>query len=193
MIFAEYIKIFLLGAVSALVLTRIALWIFPKINLLDFPERYGLTRARLPYPGGLVFVILAFGVVFIDEQFRVLLLPLIILAGLSFWDDIKHIPVLPRLTIHFLLGAYLFWQGVRIDFIGNPFHETNFELAELPLLSFLVTIFWILVLQNAMNFFDGIKGLTVGVSSVGFLALGILGLVRPELFLDPNHAVTDPC
>jgi UDP-GlcNAc:undecaprenyl-phosphate GlcNAc-1-phosphate transferase len=32
-----------------------------------------------------------------------------------------------------------------------------------------------------MNWFDGIKGLSIGVSGIGFLTLGIFGLVRQEV------------
>ena len=79
-------------------------------------------------------------------------------------------------------------MGVSIDFIGNPFAGTNVELAtHWPVLSFLLTVTWIVGIQNATNWFDAVPGLTLGVSGVGFLTLGILGLIRPELFFDLNH------
>ena len=36
------------------ILHKIALKDFVKMNLLDFPERYGLERKKLPYPTGIL-------------------------------------------------------------------------------------------------------------------------------------------
>ncbi len=41
--------------------------VFPILGLLDFPQRYGLRRGRLPYPTGIVAV-----VVFIVTAFFIL-------------------------------------------------------------------------------------------------------------------------
>ena len=41
---------------AAILLHVAALAVFPRVGLLDFPERYGLTRGRLPYPTGVLSV-----------------------------------------------------------------------------------------------------------------------------------------
>jgi len=124
----------------------------------------------------------------IDLQFAILLLPIITLATLSFIDDRQQVPAIWRLLVQIWLAVFVFLMGIKIDFIGNPFAATNIELAQdWPALSFLATVIWIVAIQNAMNWFDGIKGLTVGVSGVGFLTLALLGLWRPELFFDLQH------
>src|SRR3989344_4597478 len=40
----------------AFVLYLIAIKVFPMLGILDFPERYGFTRPRLPYPTGIISV-----------------------------------------------------------------------------------------------------------------------------------------
>lgn len=176
---------FAVGGVLSFALTKIALNVFPRWNLLDFPERYGLTRKKLPYPGGLVFLLLSLGIGLVDASFLTLL-PLILALGLvSFIDDRKNLPAWPRLFVHVGLVLFLYWIGVRIDFVSDPFSGSN-DL--LPLyLSLPLTVVWVLSIQHAMNWFDGLKGLSVGISGIGFLFLGILGLVKPELWFDPNH------
>lgn len=176
-----------IGITISLILTLLSLVLFPKLGLLDFPQRYGLSRSPIPYPGGLIFLLLSLCLVFIDPIFTKLLLPILILGTVSLIDDRNPLPALFRLGLHLLIAAGIFFLGVQITFIGDPFHETNFELAQYPMLSFILTISWILIIQNALNWFDGIKGLATGVSGVGFLTLGVLGLVRPELFFDPAH------
>ncbi len=188
----NFFEIFVLAIIIAFVFTAIAVRIFPRIGLLDFPERYGLSRKKIPYPGGLVLWLLSMGIFFLDERFLVLIFPILALGILSFIDDKKDLPVTPRAIIQIIIAAFVFWSGIKIDFIGNPFSNffntsENFELLSFPILSFILTVGWIIGIQNAMNFFDGLKGLTVGVSGVGFLTLGVLGIIRPELFLDTSH------
>ena len=191
----EVLKIFFSGAVISFALTQVAIKRFPKWKLLDFPERYRLKRDKIPYPGGLVFLFITTIVLglsaagmFLDKQFWILAPATLGLGILSFWDDRKPLSPLMRFFIQVGIASAIFFAGVKINFIGDPFHATNFELANFPLISFVLTVGWILLLQNAMNFFDGIKGLAPGAAAIGFLFLGILGMMRPELFLDPSHA-----
>jgi len=183
----EFAQIWFIGTILSMALTHSAIKFFPKLGLLDFPARYGLKRHRIPYPGGLILLFLSVGIFLIDPRFIILLPGLIILGIISFIDDRRSLSPFLRIAIHLAIAAELFWMGVQIKFIGNPFQGTNFELAQYPLISFFLTIVWIVMVQNAMNWFDGIRGLAIGVSGIGFLTLGLLGMVRPELFFDPSH------
>lgn len=179
----------LTGIAFGALATWIAVQCFPRWQLLDFPERYGLKRARRPYPGGLMLFLASFVVILIDWSFWVLLLPLLVLGVLSFMDDRYRVSALKRLIVQLWLGTFLVLMGIQIDFITNPFAETNFPIGTVfPWLAAGLTIVWVVALQNAINWFDGLPGLSVGVSGVGFLTLAILGLIRPELWFDPAHA-----
>lgn len=185
-------KDLLIAATSGLGLsvcfTWLALKVFPRLGWLDFPERYGLKRPRLPYPGGIIF----FGLVLLglwqSPAFGSLMIPVLILGALSWRDDQKPVAAWFRLLVHVWLVLFIILQGVQIYFISNPFADTNFALAQtFPFLAGALTIAWVVSIQNAMNWFDGLPGLNVGISGVGFLTLGLLGVVRPELWLDPAH------
>jgi UDP-GlcNAc:undecaprenyl-phosphate GlcNAc-1-phosphate transferase len=177
------------GGIISAFLTFFFVKIFVRYKILDFPEKYGLRRMPVPYPLGIAFVLGSMGVVLMDAKFWPLLLFSMILGILSFIDDRRNIPALLRLLVHIALVFFLFYQGFRIFFISDPFHATNFALYEFsPLVSVVITVVWVVSIQNAMNWFDGTPGLTPSVSGIGFLILGILGLFRPELFYDPSHA-----
>lgn len=187
-----YMNTLLIAVLSGICLgvgaTSISVKLWPKFGWLDFPERYGFKRPRLPYPGGLVFWGFSLLGLWFIEPLRPLFSPLIILGYVSFKDDRTTLPAWLRLTVHVWLALFLVFQGIQIYFISNPFSDTNFNIAQtIPFLAILLTIGWIVAIQNAMNWFDGLPGLNVGISGVGFLALGLLGVVRPELWFDPNH------
>ncbi len=183
----ETFSVFGIGFLITFFATAAAVKVFPKIGLLDFPHRYHLPRPRIPYPGGLIFLFASLGILVINDQFMPIFPPLFLLGIVSFLDDEKPLSVYLRIFVHLLAAAWIFWLGIKINFIGNPFQNTNFEITQYPMISFVLTVGWIIAVQNAMNWFDGIRGLTVGISGVGFLTLGILGLIRPELFFDPTH------
>lgn len=175
----------LLGGGAA---TMLALQLFPRLGWLDFPERYGLKRPRLPYPGGVGLALLILAGLAYWPVFRPLVGPLLILVLVSWYDDRRQLSARFRLLVHIWLAMYLVMMGVQIYWLSNPFADTNFALATTyPWLAATLSVAWIVAIQNAMNWFDGLPGLNVGISGVGFLTLGLLGVVRPELWFDPGH------
>ena len=179
----SYLLDFLIFAGFSAVLINLSVKIFPKIGLLDFPERYGKSREKIPYPGGLTLVLLIIALLVWQKMY--LLSGLVaILAGISFWDDRQNLPILPRFLTQ-LLTAVIFAIFIdKIDYIGNPFGVKSFAIPQNP--AIFLTIIWIMAIQNALNWFDGLKGLCVGVSGIGFLSLGIFGLIRPEVLWESD-------
>lgn len=176
------------GGLLGVAATYLSIRVFPALGWLDFPERYGLKRDRLPYPGGVALWLLVLLGLSTSEVFRPLIMPIVFLGLISWWDDRKNISAWFRLLTHVWLALFIIIQGVQIYFVSNPFADTNYPIASLfPHLAVGLTIVWVVAIQNAMNWFDGLPGLNVGISGVGFLTLGILGIVRPELWFDPGH------
>jgi len=174
--------LFLIGLTLSALLTWAVLRIFPRLGLLDFPERYGLKRARIPYPGGVIFWILATVFFSLFEPLWFLSVSVFVLGIISFWDDMKPLSSIFRGIVHIGLAVFVFANGIRIGFVGNPFSSgESINLMSFPALSFVLTVLWIVIIQNALNWFDGLRGLSVGVSGIGFLTLGIFGLLRPEV------------
>ena len=178
---------FLGGGIISFFLVQSCIKIFPKLNLTDFPDRYGIKRKKLPYPLGIVFLLLFFVTAFFSRDFLILSFPLLLLFVISLIDDLRPLSAKIRLPFHIISASLIYFLGVKINFITDPFHSTNFELSAYPILSFLITVSWIVIISNSINWIDGLPGLAIGISSIGFLVLGILGLVRPELFFDSSH------
>ncbi len=177
----------------------LAIKIFPILKLLDFPERYGLQRNKIPYPGGIILSILAI-ILCVYFQWYGIAGAIGITTIISFFDDLFQIPAIIRLITQLIIaGGITIILGIKIQQIGNPLGTNAFILP--ATLSTLVTIVWIVLVQNALNWFDGLKGLCVGISGVGFIALGLFGLIRPEVaweadlptFLNITFALSGLC
>jgi UDP-GlcNAc:undecaprenyl-phosphate GlcNAc-1-phosphate transferase len=179
----------LLTFVITALLHVFALRIFPRLKLLDFPERYGFSRARLPYPTGIIAVIVFIAVFpLLQTLDRSVLgvMSAVILLGIScFIDDRKNLPALARLFIQLCAALLVFFTGDctggRIcsvtnpleGFFGGPIIELN---GAIPFLSLVVTVIWLMLTTNALNWFDGIPGQVGTLSGIGFLTIGLLCL-----------------
>ncbi len=168
-----------------------ALPVFRRLKLLDYPERYGLNRPRLPYPTGIIaiaaFLLAIIFLLPLGVKEEGMLAAVMILGVISFIDDIAPLPSSARLGIQVLISLLIFVTGSRIYSITNPFGGV-FKLdsfiislrffGTLPVMSGLFTISWLLFTINALNWFDGIGGQVSVLSTIGFILLGCLALFR---------------
>lgn len=93
---------------------------------------------------------------------------LIMLLGMA--DDRLELRPHWKLLGQFAVAALLWAGGVRIQTL--PFSAGLFVLS-VPL-SFLATIFWVLLLTNAVNFIDGVDGLAAGICAIAAGTLMLL-------------------
>lgn len=197
------LSVTLLAFVLSVALHALALRVFPKLQLLDFPERYGLQRQRLPYPTGVIGVVLFFVFLGLLQEWTTqnigLMFALLLLGTSSFIDDRWQLSSKVRIAIQVLSALIVFGAGTRIYSLTNPVgFLTGFELFKLdtfvitwPALSnpsitgAIFTIVWLGLTTNALNWFDGISGQVSIISVIGFLTIGFLSLSQrvnqPEL------------
>lgn len=95
---------------------------------------------------------------------------LMFLLGLI--DDIYNLNAKFKLFIQIAIATLVYLLGVKIDVIFNPFGGAF----ELGLLSYPITILWIVGISNAINFIDGVDGLAGSVISVNSITLGIIAV-----------------
>jgi UDP-GlcNAc:undecaprenyl-phosphate GlcNAc-1-phosphate transferase len=182
----------LAALLCSLVCHALALIVFPRLGLLDFPERYGLSRPRIPYPVGIVAVVLF--LVFYGSlapaslKTACTVLAVAVLGLSSFTDDRRPLPPLLRAGVQVLIACILFTGGARILSFTNPLagfaggDVLRLDAWTLPFpgaiapLSLLFTILWIAVTINALNWFDGLPGQVSTLSVIGFLTIGFLSL-----------------
>ncbi len=181
----------IIAFVLAVIGYQICLKLFPVLGFLDFPERYGLQRSRLPYPAGIVAIIvfltvLAFSTP-IGMQESGVIIAVLLLGITAFIDDRTPLPSWLRLIVHITAAFIVFAAGSRIYSLTSPFGGilkldsfvvSAGYLGTLPVLSGIFTVIWLLLTINALNWFDGIPGQVSVISSIGFLMLGYLAFFR---------------
>lgn len=171
-----------------------ALRVFPALHLLDFPERYGLKRARLPYPTGILSVC-TFLVLFAyleswTQEFFGIATAVSLLAIVNFIDDRRPLPFSVRLLVQLFCALLIFLMGTRIFTITNPLESIS-GIPLLPLDTWIIpsvmfknpsligalfTMLWLGLTMNALNWFDGIRGQVSVISLIGFLTIGALSI-----------------
>jgi len=187
---------FILPALFAFGLTVIfvllAIKFFPKWGLMDRPKKYGLKRGPIPYYGGLVIVVVFVlsVLIFVPLNSHVigLLAGGILIATISFLDDMFNVSPRIRLFVQFLAGLIIVVSGIGISSIANPLggdiildqfnltFQIGTTVVQIALLAGLFTIFWIILIINTMNFLDGLNGLVSGVTfiaAITFFSLSI--------------------
>lgn len=168
--------------ITAFVLTFAGVEVFRRWSLrreiLDVPNERSSHRAPTPRGGGLVIAavcLLFYSVeaIFLSEKFAPgYFIGAIIIAGISWLDDLKSISPLPRLLVHAAAaGLIVFspagsWQEIYLPFFGA---------VKLGVFGQFLTFLWVVWLTNAYNFMDGIDGLAAAQSVIagfGWLLLG---------------------
>lgn len=188
--------IYLLPALTAFALTvlgcLLAIRFFPRWGLLDRPERYGLTRTPIPYPGGIVlffvFVITASLFLEFDLKMIALILSSGLIVAVSYWDDRHPLPPWLRLMVQAVAGLILVLGGALILSITHPLggsialdgYRWSLNLGswhkEILVIPALFTIVWLVVVINVINWLDGISGLPSGMSALGGTILFFLSI-----------------
>lgn len=111
-----------------------------------------LVASRVPY----------FRVVFTEpSQILAILGGALIIVIIGVADDIWDLDWTIKLAAQLLVAALVAWQGVQI--ISVPIGGITVGS---PLVSFIITLFTIVLVMNAVNFIDGLDGLVAGVAII---------------------------
>lgn len=169
-------------------------------------------RKATPTVGGLAMIagfaaalLLSFGLERLDPALRrapfeylrlgLLLMGASIVAVVSLIDDLRDLPAMPRLAVHIVaalvaVGPYLWEQRLQPEASGIVLTAFNFPFIQQvhlhnlsPWLAIGATLFWIVGMQNMVNWADGLDGLAAGVTLIAatILALHTLNLDPPQL------------
>jgi UDP-GlcNAc:undecaprenyl-phosphate GlcNAc-1-phosphate transferase len=185
---------FVASLLAAIVLVPLARRLALRFGVVDMPNEPRKVHTRaVPRTGGIA-VCLAFcvgiAVLFLDPSANPLLqrdaslnvgflLAAALITSVGAWDDARGLRYTQKFAGEIAVAVLLWGFGYRIQVLSMPWIGT----VDLGLLSFPVTILWLVGVTNAVNLIDGLDGLAAGVS------LFALGTVFVNGWLDGNMGV----
>jgi len=173
-------------------LTPVAEKIAVRFGAIDKPNERKVHDKPVPLWGGLgiasAFFIAVFISIFIFKNDKILALDeriirnligifiggvLIVILGMV--DDKINVPAKIKFAAQILIAIILIKFDVAITFLTIP----GMGLIYLPgWLTWLLTIFWIVGLTNAINLMDGLDGLLAGISTIFALLFFIVAILK---------------
>ncbi|MEZ4210491.1 MAG: MraY family glycosyltransferase [Patescibacteria group bacterium] len=148
-----------------------------KFSLFDMPGGRHLHASPTPRLGGLaiyVGILLAALILLgITPQLVGVYLGMTIVFIIGYLDDRYSLPPAVKLSGQILAASVLVLFGNTITNLTNPFGGNIL----LPVgIDVLLTIFWTVLIINAINFLDGLDGLASGVSAIAATSIAVLSL-----------------
>jgi UDP-GlcNAc:undecaprenyl-phosphate GlcNAc-1-phosphate transferase len=189
----SYLAVAAVAAVASYACTPLVRTVVVRMGGLDVPVDRKIHRVPTPTYGGIaiyVGVAAAFLVAKLGplrDTFRfsdalgILLGGLVVLA-LGIADDHRDLSPTAKLAGQIFAGGILYLSGVQMSFFWLPGVGV---ISISPDISAILTILWIILLTNAVNFIDGLDGLAAGLTAIAAAALYVYSTRLPAEFLGP--------
>lgn len=189
----EYIITFALAFIVAFSATPIVRRLAFKIGAVDVPkDERRMHNKPIALMGGLAIItgflislvfdlVTSSNLVTPKREIIGLVAGICIMACEGILDDRK--PLKARIKLMFQIvaaAAVVLISGTRISVLSNPFGSSPYIILS-PVISYALTIIWIVGITNAINLIDGLDGLAAGVSSISSLSLFFVTLLRADL------------
>ena len=178
-----YLIIFVLLLVAELFYFEIA----DKFNIIDKPNERSSHSSIVLRGGGIIFslAMLAWAVMMglhgkgqLVLSYLPFLTGLLMVAGVSFWDDVRSLPDSVRLVVQFVAMALMFWSmGIM-----------HWYMWWIVIIALIVCV----GATNVINFMDGINGITAGYALAVLIPLWLLDSshsLRMTQFIEPSYLV----
>ncbi len=182
-----YFALFLIATVASLVTTPLIRRLCQRYKLLDVPlDGRRIHRTAVPRLGGIALYISCLFTLSLlwfwdnlltqrlsgmKSDILTLLIPATLVLLLGAYDDLRGANAVMKFIGLGLIATLFYAMGGRIDALSIPL----FGSWHLPaVVSFIVTVVWLVGIANAFNLIDGLDGLASGAAL--FASLVILGV-----------------
>ena len=190
-----YTIIFVVLLILELVYFKVA----DKCNIIDKPNERSSHSTIVLRGGGVIFAIsmviwfimeLVQGVQEVQEvqEYIPFMVGLILIAGVSFWDDVKSLPDRVRLIAQFLAMGLAAWGMIQ----GSELMALEWYWLVLIGIAALIVF---VGATNIINFMDGINGITAGYSLAVLVPMlmvngsRVQGVQGVQEFIEPSYLI----
>ena len=196
----EYVLALIGAFLLSLVFTPLVRFMAFRVGAVDKPNARRINKVPMPSSGGLaiflsflistlIFMPMVLEDVSWKQSYFKYILPVVvggmIVTVVGFIDDIYELKPRTKM-LGIILGAVIIWAftDFRFDSFKIPFGGPLLEFN--PILTFILTVVWIISITNAINLIDGLDGLVSGVSIISLLTMAVVSyffLPHTDLYL----------
>ena len=154
--FYKIIFVILFFVISIIILSKFA----GKIGLIDFPNPRKIHKIPTPVIGGIpLIIVLLFSLYLFNfpNKINIIIYSSFFITLLGILDDVYNLKVITRIILQVMIASFVVYSGIKIISLGSFF---NFQNLYLENYSFVFSVLCIVGLINAINFSDGIDGIT---------------------------------
>lgn len=182
---------FFLAFLASFFLTPFVGKVATRFNIVDEPSERKVHTRPIPriggvalflsffFPLGLLVFNLKMFAQFVDSDFRLLFFVIgaVLIFLLGLWDDIRRLPSSVKFAGQIMVAIFVYYGGIKIQIISVPFIQSfDFGIFALP-----STVFWFVLVINAINLADGLDGLAAGISLFVSLTMLVICLTNDHI------------
>ena len=165
-----------------------------KCNIIDKPNERSSHSTIVLRGGGIIFPIsilvwmalqMVHGEWFMVKDYLPFVVGLVLICGVSFWDDVKSLPDSVRLMAQFVAMALMFWSMFGFRNSGFMVLDWYWRVAVI-----IVALIVCVGASNIINFMDGINGITGAYAMASLIPLYILNNGVNGGFVDNSFIIT---
>jgi UDP-GlcNAc:undecaprenyl-phosphate GlcNAc-1-phosphate transferase len=179
--FVGYAAIFTGATLLSLLLVPLALRAAVRLDVFDHPGGYKQQRNPVPYLGGIAIIIAFAGSILAAAaiqppvsgfvELAVILGSAVVLGLVGLIDDLRSLPLWPRLTAMFAAGGALWMAGVRVHLFDGGIIDLG------------ITLVWVVGITNAFNLLDNMDGLSAGTAVVASLSFFLIAAANGQFLV----------
>ncbi|WAA13971.1 MraY family glycosyltransferase [Fervidibacillus halotolerans] len=155
-----------------------------KMKIMDRPNERKVHSRDIPILGGLAIYISFLISVFLFEPVHrihdAVLVGSFFIIMVGIVDDVHGLKPWEKLIGQILAATIVIFLGdIQVDFVHLPFGGTlHFGQLSIP-----ITYFWIIGVTNAINFIDGLDGLSAGVSVIALISISGMAFLMNDHYV----------
>ena len=191
-----------MSLLTAILVFAVAAWLTrafahpgSRLHILDHPNERSLHARPTPRTGGVAMVLaIVIGVMVLplltgagmSRELLWLGSGALAVAGISYLDERRHIPVASRLMAHVFAGGLLVAGGLAAESLQLP----GVSYPAPVWAAGFMTVLFVVWMINLYNFMDGMDGFAGGMAVFGFGSFAVMGwLAGHDLFFAMNMIV----
>ncbi|MFC0272237.1 glycosyltransferase family 4 protein [Metabacillus herbersteinensis] len=183
MLNGSVILAFFASLITVLIVTPLVIKFAIRIGATDEPNSRKVHHSVMPRLGGLaIFIGVIVGYItaeLYNEKLTAIIIGSMIIIMTGILDDKYELSAKLKLLGQLSAAVIVVASGLTVSIIEIPF----VGVYDLGVLSYPVTILWIIAITNAINLIDGLDGLAAGISTIAITTIAIMAMMNGKMLI----------